>query len=159
VAQKRTGELPRSHGAAGGGWSNPAALVDEVWRGGVREQHKGGRNPSEGKNVVGISLGRCSMVVQPCRRGMSVLGQMRCRPHWLGGRRGTGDKREACGGGVVVVPRSDVALVGEVLTAEKKVGADFVFGIPHGGRLFGSTTRLAEGVGVGEGFEAGTCQW
>jgi hypothetical protein len=33
VAQKRTGELPRSHGTAGGGWSNPAAPVDVVWWG------------------------------------------------------------------------------------------------------------------------------
>jgi hypothetical protein len=60
---------------------------------------------------------------------------------------------------VEVVPWSDVAIVGEVLVAEKSIGANFIFGIPRGGRLLGSTVRLAEGVSVGERLEAGACRW
>jgi hypothetical protein len=36
-----------------------------------------------------------------------------------------------------VVPWLDMAITGEVLGAEKHVGTDFVFRIPHGGLLLG----------------------
>jgi hypothetical protein len=69
------------------------------------------------------------------------------------------DKSEAHGGGAVVVPQSDATIVGEKLAAEKSINANFISRIPHVGRPLGSTVKLVEGVGVGEGLEAGACRW